>query len=204
MRAGVLAVMLVLLPACGGTPKERFYTLSDDVQGSSDSLPSLDYAVVIGPVFVPDAVNRPQFVLRLTGSEVRIAEQARWAEPLKQAIGRVVATNVAHGLSNARVSSQAQGSTGEPDYRVTIDVQRFDSTPEKAAMLEMTWTVRRVKDGEQKTGRARVAEPVRGAGYQELADAHARSIARVSGGIADAIRSAHQRNLASADAAAPR
>ena len=56
----------------------------------------LDYGVAIGPVYVPDSVDRPQFVLRTPGAEVRIAEQVRWAEPLKEGIARAVATNLAH------------------------------------------------------------------------------------------------------------
>jgi uncharacterized lipoprotein YmbA len=196
--------LLALLGACGSNPKMQYYTLTEGEQAGPATLPSLGYAVVVGPVFVPDIVDRPQFVLRMTGSEVRIAEQARWAEPLKLAIGRVVAVNVANALGNARVSSQAQGGPGEADYRVVIDVQRFDSAPGQLATLEMAWTLRSVKDGQQQTGRVRAEEPVAGQGYQELAAAHARALAQVSRGIADAIRSLQQRDVAKASAAAGR
>jgi uncharacterized lipoprotein YmbA len=145
-------------------------------------LPSLDYAAVVGPVFVPDVVDRPQFVLRMAGSEVKIADQARWAEPLRQPIGRVIAVNIAHGLNNARVSSQTQGSTGEADFRVVIDVQRFDSAPGETATIAVTWTVRHLS-GEHETARVRMEEPVTGADYDALVAAHTRAIARLSGDI---------------------
>ena len=98
--------------------------------------------------------------------------------------------------NNARVSSQAQGGTGEPDYRVIVDVQRFDSVLGEAATLEVMWTVRRTKDGEQQTGRTRIHETATGAGYQELVAAHVRAIAGVSRSIAEAIRSSRQREMA--------
>ena len=201
LRIFTAAAALALVAACGSAPKEQFYALSGS--GGPGSLPSADYAVVVGPVFIPDIVDRPQFVLRMPGSEVRIAEQARWAEPLKQAIGRAVAVNVARNLDNARVSSQAQGSVGEPDYRVILDVQRFDSTLGEGATVEVTWTVRRPKNGEQQTGRVTVEEPAGGGSYQELVAAHSRALAGVSRSIAEAIRSAQQRQLA-AEAAASR
>ena len=197
----VLAALLVLLAACGAAPKERFYTLTDGRGGGGGAtLPSLDYAVVVGPVFVPEVVDRPQLVLRMAGSEVRIEDQARWAEPLRQAIGRVMAVNIAHGLSNARVSSQGQGTTGEADFRVVIDVQRFDSAPGVAATIEVTWTVRRAMSGEQETVRVRIEEPVSGPDYEALVAAHARAIARVSDGIVTAIRASRQRGVAAAPA----
>jgi uncharacterized lipoprotein YmbA len=192
------AALLALLAACASAPKERFYTLTD--AAAVATLPSQDYAVVVGPVFVPEAVDRPQFVLRMAGSEVRIADQARWAEPLRQAIGRAMAANIARKTNNARVSSQAQGSTGEADFRVIIDVQRFDSAPGEAATLEVIWTVRRLAGGEQETARVRIDEPVSGADYEALVAAHARAIARVSDGIVSAIRASQQRGVAAAPA----
>jgi uncharacterized lipoprotein YmbA len=165
-------------------------------------LPILDYSVAVGPVFVPDAVDRPQFVLRISGAEVRIAEQVRWAEPLKEGIARAVAANLAHALENGRVSPRAQPATGEPDYRVILDVQRFDSALGEAATLEVMWTVHRTKNGDRQTGRVRLQEAVESAGYEGLVAAHARALAGVSRGIANAIRSSRQKDLVAAPSGA--
>ena len=77
---------------------------------------------------VPELVDRPQLVVRLGANQVALEEQARWAEPLRGAIARVVAANLAAALG-ARVVGQRNG---DPDYRVTLDVQRFDSSDEGA------------------------------------------------------------------------
>lgn len=197
-RRFLLAGLLLLLSGCGSAPKEQFYTLSSDGKGELGTLPSQDYAVTVGPVFIPDVVDRPQFVLRMRGSEVRIAEQVRWAEPLKEGISQAVATNIAESLNNARVSPRSQPGTGDADYRVIVDVQRFESVLGEAAVLEAMWTVRRAKDGEQHTGRARIHEAVAGAGYGELVNAHTRAIAGLSRTIAEAIRASRQNDVASA------
>lgn len=192
------AALLFVLAACGSAPKEQFYTLMNSTKGDIASLPSQDYAVAVGPVFVPDIVDRPQFVLRMRGSEVMISEQVRWAEPLKEGIARAVAANLAQSLNNARVSPRAQVGAGEPDYRVIVDVQRFDSALEEGATLEVMWTVRRLKDGEQGSGRVRVHQPIAGQGYDELVKAHVLAIGEVSRGIADAVRASRQKELAAA------
>jgi uncharacterized lipoprotein YmbA len=191
-----VATLVLLLAACGSAPKEQFYTLGDGAAVASGSLPNLDYGVLVGPVSVPELVDRPQFVLRMTGSEVRITEQVRWAEPLRQAIPRVLAANLAQDLNNARVTPQAAGGTADPDYRVVLDVQRFDSALAQGAGLEVVWTVRRTKTGEQQTGRANLYEAASGAGYQELIAAHQRAIASLSRSVGEAIHSLRDRDAA--------
>jgi len=194
------AALLALLAGCGSAPKEQFYTLADPAPKTTGSLSGLEYGVAIGPVYVPDSVDRPQFVLRTPGAEVRIAEQVRWAEPLKEGIARAVATNLAHFLNNARVSPRPYAAGGDADYRVVLDVQRFDSTLGESATLDVMWTVRRTKDGEQQTGRVRVQEAVSDAGYEALVAAHGRALGAVSRDIAEAIRAARQRDVAAAPA----
>jgi hypothetical protein len=195
MRASVAAVMLAMVAGCASAPKEQFYTLSNG-SGDRPALPAQDYAVAVGPVYVPDVVDRPHLVLRMGGSEVRISEQVRWAEPLKEGIARAVATDLARDLQNGRVSPRAAPGSGEPDYRVTLDVQDFDSVLGKAATLEVMWTVRRVKDGEVRTGRMRVQQPVANDSYDALVSAHARALSEVSRSIAEMIRSSRAKDVA--------
>jgi uncharacterized lipoprotein YmbA len=198
LRTGLCLVCLALLAACGSAPKDQFYTLAGDASGGKGPLPALGYGVAVGPVYVPDVVDRPQFVLRTPGAEVRIAEHVRWAEPLKEGIARAVASHLAQSLGNGRVAPRAHGAAGDADYRVIVDVQRFDSALGEAATLDVMWTVRRTKDAAQQSGRVKVQEPVEGAGYEALVAAHARAIAAVSRNIAEAIRVSHQKDIAEA------
>lgn len=187
MRNSALAAALLAaatLVACGAPIKERFFTLSSGEvpQGTGAAA----YSVAVGPVSVPELVDRPQLVVRTGANEVMIAEQSRWAEPLKSEIPRVIAGNLAQ-LLNARVSAYPQNTGSDADYKVTVDVQRFDSTLNDAATVEALWTVRPVK-GAAKSGRAVVREATGGPGYDALVVSHGRALAMVSRDIADAIR----------------
>ena len=73
------------------------------------------------------------------------------------------------------------------NYRVGIEVQTFESAPGQAATLDAVWTVARTKDGRSRTGRTTVREPAPQPGYDALAAAHSRAVARLSRDIADAV-----------------
>lgn len=75
----------------------------------------------------------------------------------------------------------------DADCRVKIEVQSFESYLGEAAILDAVWTVRCRDDGTAKTGRTRVSEPTEGEGYDALAAAHSRAVARLSQDIADAL-----------------
>ena len=49
---------------------------------------------MVGPVTVPELVDRPQMVTRVSDNEVAVNEFARWGESLKSNIPRVIASNL--------------------------------------------------------------------------------------------------------------
>ncbi|HTQ25048.1 MAG TPA: PqiC family protein [Candidatus Binataceae bacterium] len=170
---------------CGTTAPSRFYTL-DSTAAPAGAASGAD-AVMVGPVSVPAAVDRPQFVVQVAPNRVDVDEFNRWASPLGDAIARAVAGDLVKllGTPNVAVAPLANFA---PAYRVTIDVQRFDSVPGQAALVEAVWTVRKTAGGETRSGRTVAQEPVKGEGFDALAAAHSRAIAKVSGDIAAAIR----------------
>jgi hypothetical protein len=116
-----------------------------------------------------------------------IDEYHRWAAPLDEAIGRIVARDLAALLGTPNVAS---GSVGNfvPAYRVTIDVQRFQSTLGTSALVDALWTVSKTSGGPPRSGRSIAQEAVSGSDYDALAAAHSRALAKLSADIASAIR----------------
>jgi uncharacterized protein len=80
------------------------------------------------------------------------------------------------------------------DYRVAIEVRRFESTPGKTAILDALWIVRR-KDGNTQTGRLEATEEVHGNNYDALAAAHSRAVTKLSQDIAQAVGTLHASEL---------
>jgi uncharacterized lipoprotein YmbA len=91
-------------------------------------------------------------------------------------------------LGTPRVILYPQQLATDPDYRVAIEIRTFESMPASAIRLDAVWTLRRAKDGKTETGRTSVREAVPEGGYEALAAAHSRAVARLSQDIADAVR----------------
>ena len=142
--------------------------------------------VAIAPITLPEMVDRPQIVVRADVSRVNILETHRWAEPLKSAIPRLLAENLSRLLGPAQVSVYPQNAANDTDYRIFVDIPRFEATADAVA-VEATWTIRRSAQGFQKTGRSQASEPRGGEGYEALVSAYNRALAAVSRDIARAI-----------------
>jgi uncharacterized protein len=185
-----LAVALVasVLGGCA-SPNATFYTLSPEAR--SDSAGSVaPVTVVIRLVSVPELVDRPQIVVRAGDNQVTIDEFARWADPLKNQIPRVVADDLGVVLNSTQVSVYPIGADPTAAWRVQIDVQRFDATLGEAATVDVLWSVAPPGKGSPLTGRTRASERCSGPGYDALAAAYSRALATVSGDIAAAIHPA--------------
>jgi len=179
----------VALAGCG-SPQVHFYTLSSSaVPAAGEAQPAAAIpSIGLGPITLPDVVDRPQFVLRTGVNKVLIAEEHLWAEPLKSEIPRVIAENLSKLLGVKQVWSYPQSAAETADVRVLVDIQRFDSAPGEAVTIDASWTVQR-KPAEPLSGRSLVREAASGSSHDGLAAAHSRALATVSRDIAAAIRS---------------
>ena len=184
--AQLISIALAAVVAVGcSTAPSKFYSLSST--SAADGTPPTAVAVMVGPVTIPASVDQPEFVVQVAANRVQVDEFNRWVAPLGDAIARAVAGDLVVLLGSPEVAS-SQLANFVPDYRVTIDVQRFESVPGNAATLEAVWTVRKTVGGEIRSGRTVAREPVQGQSYDALAAAHSQALAQMSTDIAVAIR----------------
>jgi uncharacterized lipoprotein YmbA len=179
-----ISLMTVIAIGCSTTPS-RFYSLTSTA--TADGTPATVASVMVGPVTIPAAVDQPEFVVQVAANRVQVDEFNRWVSPLNDSIARAVAGDLVVLLGTPEVAN-SQLANFMPDYRVTIDVQRFESIQGQAAVVEAVWTVRKTVGGEVRSGRTVAREPVQGQSFDALAAAHSQAIAKMSGDIAGAIR----------------
>ena len=175
----ILFLGAALAAGCGTSPPSRFYTLDATAAATATTSTAAQSALVI-------AVG-PEFVVSAGPNEVKIDDFNRWAAPLQDGLSRAVAENLVALLGTPRVVRFPQPLAIEADYRVVIEVRTFDSAPGQSAALDAVWTIRRSKDGKTQTGRTSVRDTVPDKGYDALAAAHSRAVARMSQDIAGAI-----------------
>ena len=180
----IACVFAAVAVGCASSPA-HFYTLSATAApGTATS----KLSVAVGPVSVPAAVDRPQIVVSTGANQVALDDFNRWASPLQDNIARVIAEDLVIVLGTPRVTLFPQTLNTDVDFRVQVEIRNFESAPGKSTSLDAVWTVRRAKDGKTETGRTSVREKVDDNGYDALAAAHSRGVARLSQDIADAVR----------------
>ncbi len=175
----------LMLAGCGSSPAPRQYTLAADAlpAGAGAASPT----VVIGPVSLPEAVDRLQIVRRVDGTRSEPADGHRWAGALKAEVARRLAVSFARESGLARVVAAPQNSIARPDITVPVDVLRFDADGFSSVALDAAWSVRR--DGREiASGRFSRSEPVAAARYDALVAAHGRLVDALAADIAAAIR----------------
>ena len=179
-----LAGLASLAAGCASAPS-RFYTLNSTAQPAG--LPAVTCAIVVGPVTVPAMMDHPQITVQVAPNRVEEDELDRWAEPLEKNIARVVAGDLAVLLGTTDIATAPWAKFGAA-YQVTINVERFNSLLGKSAELEALWVIQEPAGGTNFVGHTFAVEPVMGVGYEPLAAAHSRALAKLSGEIAARIR----------------
>ena len=186
-RIHLLPISLLALAIFGcATAPSKFYTLESTASADRDATAS--YAILVGPVTIPASVDRPEIVVQDAPNRVSLDEFNRWAAPLADSIATTVAGDLVKLLGTPRVTASPLANF-DPDYRVSIEVQRFDSTPGEGVLVDAVWVVRKSAGGASRSGRTVAPEPVQGKDYAAIPAAHSRALARLSGEIAAAIRS---------------
>lgn len=193
MRMWIPCAIALALAGCAGAPapKEQFFTLAS-ARPEAPPAASQSPSVFVGPVSVPEAVDRTQLVLRTGPNQVDVADDLRWAEPLRNAIPRFLAEALSRDLGSSRVLASRMAAGSPVDFRVAIEVQRFDSSLEDGATIDALWTLS-TPSGPSRSGRSIVHEPAASHDAAGVVAAHARALERIAHEIAEAIRAARGR-----------
>jgi len=180
----ILAIVLMTVTGCARSATPKFYSLSST--STPIGFAPANLAVLVGPISIPAGVDRPEFVVQDGTNKVDIEEFNRWSAPLNDSIAKVVAGDLSALLGTPDVATAPLGNFNA-NYRVTIDVQRFDSIRGQGAMLDAVWVVRKA-NGDTRSGRTVAHETAQGDSFDALAAAHSRALARMSSDIATVIR----------------
>jgi uncharacterized protein len=191
-----------LLAGCGSSPPDHFYTLAG-VQGAAAGAPralptSSPFYIEVLPVNVPEDVSRDQMVITTGPGRMNLLEHQRWIAPLSDEIGRALSDNLSDTLGAIDVYRSPR-SDMQSVYRVSVNLQRFESVPGTRASVGATWSVRQLPSGTLVTCHSEITEPV-GPGYDALVAGHRQALGRLSADIATAVTNLRQRSVVTAGA----
>jgi uncharacterized lipoprotein YmbA len=189
----ILSVLLAVLGGCAGTtPPADFYILSALPQSSPGSQSERDdnnIAIGVGPVKLPEYLDRPQIITRTNPNELRVAPFDRWAEPLKSSFPRILMENLATLLNTDQVALYPWRKSASVEYQVMVDVVQFDAERNGDALLIARWTLLGGR-GEKVLQRKKsiFRKPLRSNDYQSIVSAQSQTVIELSREIAEAIK----------------
>jgi uncharacterized lipoprotein YmbA len=163
----ILTGSLLLLSACASTPPTSFYVLEPLGKPSASAISAeKKHLIGVGPISIPALIERQKIVTRTAANGVEIAEFHQWASPLKENITQVLTHNLSLLMPDDVVRSYPWGAFGSVDYRIIVDVVRFDTQPGKLANLETSWAIMNEKNHQILThGRSRIEQPLSDTSY---------------------------------------
>lgn len=137
------AIIGAILSACASTPATHFYVLDTTMSEPADppAGTATKRLIGLGPVTIPALLERKQLVTRTGGNGVEIAELHQWAAPLQENITQTLTYNLSALLANDMIKAYPWSAYGEADYRLLVDIIRFDSTPGRSVNLEANWII---------------------------------------------------------------
>jgi uncharacterized protein len=185
-----MTLCLITLSGCLlKSQQAQYYTLNpiQRPEARPDFKPR--FTVSVGPVILPDSLKRPQIAIRTNDNQMGFSEFHKWAGPLKDDAKRILAEDLSILLAEEGATVSTDELLIEPDYRVVVNINRFDGVPGETACLNAVWTLKDQKS--QKivaVTQSLFTEKVSGPGYPDLVNAQSRTLAALSLEVAAEIK----------------
>lgn len=187
------ACLISLLAGCFGTSlPTRYYTLSPPENRGGPAPAVYDAVLAVGPVNIPDYLDRRQIVSRTGQNGIVLAEFDQWGGSLDDEITRVLVTGIAERMDSLHIAVlfgkfPAMADTGR-DYRIPVKVSRFDGIRGGTVVLNAVWGVVEKRDKREKylfTQESAITEDVAGNSYEALVAAMGRAVGKLGREMAD-------------------
>lgn len=133
----IAAAILVAGCAGGGTPVV-YYTLQ-----SSTLAPAMEASktveIGVGPVMLPDYLDRKALVTRISPNQLNIHQGHHWAGSLRDEILRVVSANLKSACPGVTVLSHPWSGSDPPALRFRLSILSFEGQPGDEVDLTVAW-----------------------------------------------------------------
>jgi uncharacterized lipoprotein YmbA len=198
-----IALIPFLLPlfvtGCAGTSApSRFYTLHALGDGeATENAPSSKHAIsiVIGPVEIPDYLDRREIAVRSGPNELKLAQFDRWAGSLNDDITRVLSENLTLLLSGRDMSVSSWQWHASGDYRIALYMRRFDIMANGYVVVNAQWNIVG-KDGATilLTGESSFKTPIDAETFPARTAAMSKALEKLSREVAEGMKSLSAKN----------
>jgi hypothetical protein len=136
------AAIALLAAGClgpGTTQSPRLFVLTATALPASAEASASSLRLGVGPVDLPERLNRLQILTLAGPNEVKISQFSQWAEPLDKSVNRVLAENLSRLIPTNQVFLYPWSTRTAVDFQVEIDVIRFEGQIGDQVSLAARW-----------------------------------------------------------------
>ena len=188
---GFVLLTSTLLTACLSTPPTHFYVLEPLNESSKILASEHKHQIGVGPVTIPALLERKQIVTRLPDSSIAIAEFHQWASPLKENVAQVLTYDLAALQTDDLIRTYPWSAYGAVDYRIIIDIIRFDTRPEHSVNFEANWSIMNEKNHSLlSNGHTKIEHPLTDTTYPGIVNALSKILSEFSVELSQALNKA--------------
>ena len=143
--------------------------------------------VAVGPLRLPEHLNREKLASREERYRVLVHDYDRWAEPLEDNVTSTLAENLSRLLPAERVVAYPE-SVPDADFTVRAHFMEFGPSPSGDVLLSASWSLAGASGSEIAWHRTTIREPRAGPSVIDTVAAMSTALARLSEEIARTLR----------------
>lgn len=193
--AFALIASALLLTGCAESKPSRFYVLTP-LDAAKEPTGAIGPALGVGPVVIPQYLDRPQIVTRSSDNRLDLAEFDQWGGRIGDNITRALAENLSGLLKTDRVSIYPWTDSSALTAQISVDITQFERDQSGTVTLTAFWTIADAQSGKiLRNGRSNIQKPIApgatgdAGGFDGITAAMSAALASFSEEIAAAIRS---------------
>jgi len=133
----------LLLAACSSSPPVQLYQLRADPPGAAMApVQPTTTAWALGPVLLPEYLDRDAIVRPSGQSALQVTPTQRWAEPLRDAVPRLLQQDLAKLRGTDQVWRLPLPPGVKVERQLRVELQRFDAgLGGQSVVLQARWTL---------------------------------------------------------------
>ena len=159
MAAIALIAGPLLLSGCSESKPSRFFVLTP-LAATTDT-GGRGPALGVGPVVIPQYLDRPEIVTRSSDNQLQLAEFDQWGGRIGDNITRALAENLSGILKTDRVSIYPWTDSSALTDQISVDITQFERDPSGAVTLTAFWNIADAQSGKiLVNGRSNIQKPV--------------------------------------------
>ncbi len=185
--SAILISLVILLSACGTSPKTNFYLLN--AEHDSEIITREKIAIGVWKVYLPELIDRPEIVTRTGTHTIELADFHRWAGGLSSNVSLLIANELSHNLKTGHVDVYPWSTYRNFDFQVKVHIWEFYGELSGESKINGAFVILNGK-GDKKIQEEIFSfkEKVKNESYSEMAAAMSRLVVSLSEQISQSIK----------------